>query len=130
MSNVENLVRPFLPGGVFPAGRTTKPEEKIVEDTVMEWGNSGSSVFQLSASNQNDVEAESNPKEERRKFDVARIKNKDDANQYVDVEVMTEYQGRNQIDKKRTRIGFSRIQPADNIEIIKRDQVRTTKDPA
>lgn len=64
--------------------------------------------------------------ETERKFDTVRVFNKDDREQYVDTEVMTEYQMRNKLSKERFVIRYGKTQPSDNTEIIKKGTVRTS----
>lgn len=126
MSNIENLSRPFnLLERLRPAGKTTKPEPKNTDDVLLSFGSPGDNVFQVSASNQSDL-TDDDREEVRRKYDVVKVMNKTDPDQFVEVEVLTEYQARNRIDEKRTKVRFTKQEPAENIEIVSRDKVRTT----
>ena len=50
--------------------------------------------------------------------------NKDDREQYIDTEVMTEYNGRNKISQDRIQIRFADTKATANTEIISRGNVR------
>lgn len=128
MSNIENLSRPFnLLERLRPAGKTTKPEPKDADDVLLSFGSPGDNVFQISASNQQDINND-DKQEVRRTYDVVKVKNTEDPDQFVQVEVMTEYQARNRIDEKRTKVRFSKQEATANIDIVSRNKVRTTED--
>ena len=121
----ELISRPFDKPPVFPPRKTSKPQPKEGEDVVFTFGAAGQNVFQISASNRNEI-TDNDRKEVRRTYDTVRVKNPDDNNQHVDVEVLTEYQARNRIDDKRYKVRFTPQAESANIEILKRNQVRTT----
>lgn len=122
MSDLEYITRPsgFIPLRV--PGRLK--EKKANEDEIIiSFGSPGASIFNYQGWAMS-IESE-DEQEVRRTYDVVRVKNPDDNEQHVDVEVMTEYQARNTISSKRTTLRFADTQDADNIEILKRNQTRT-----
>lgn len=126
MSDLEYVARPSVAGmlGVRPRGPTTD-REPIVDGSVMiKFGSAGPNVF-VANGQFKIAENTGDDREIRRKYDVVRVKNPTDNEQYVDVEVMTEYQARNRISEKRTKIRFFDVEPAENIEILRRNQTRT-----
>lgn len=126
MSNLEQIVRPSQSPDIRPAPTTALLEPpKTVNNPNVVWGTSGNSIFQLRAHASGQVDNRQDY-ETSRKFDVVRVKNPDDENQYIDVEVMTEYQARNKIDDSRTKLRFDKPKAKDNIEIISRDNTRSS----
>jgi hypothetical protein len=121
----EQISRPFQNPPVWPPSKTTKKEPKDGADIVFSFGSAGQDVFQVSATSRADL-SDDNKKEVRRTYDVVKVMNKTDPDQFVELEVLTEYQARNKIDDKRTRLRFTPQEETENIEIKKRNQVRTT----
>jgi hypothetical protein len=66
--------------------------------------------------------------ETQRKYDVVRVYNPDDHEQYVDTEQMTEYQGRNKISKERIILRFADTKNTDNTKVLQKGLTR--KNPA
>lgn len=122
----EYLSRPFRENPVWPPQKTTKPQPKDADDVTFTFGSAGQNVFQISASNRNEI-TDNDRTEVRRTYDTVRVKNPDDNEQHVDVEVLTEYQARNRIDDKRYKVRFTKQEEAANIEILKRNNVRVTE---
>jgi hypothetical protein len=91
-------------------------------DTTVVWGRSGASPFEetFSLSTQSSEE-----KEVRRKFDVVRIKDPNNEDNHVDVEVLTELETRSKINNKRTTLRMEKPQASDTTEILQRNQERT-----
>ena len=127
MSELERIVRPSQDGSIRPnpvLGYQSPPVTP--EDNTITWGGSGSNIFQASAHLSQSIDPAKWPdsSETSRTFDVVRVKNPDDTTQHVDVEVMTEYQARNKIDKSRITLRYGAQQPNANIEILSRNNVR------
>jgi hypothetical protein len=126
VSDLEYLARPFNPvTQLRPPGPTTKPEPKDADSIALTFGSPGNDIFTLSAQNKGQVE-NNEQQEESRKYDKVRVKNPADHEQYVDVEVITEYQARNKIDDKRTKIFFRPPESSADVEVLSRNHVRTT----
>lgn len=125
MSDIENLSRPFSPLDIRPNNKTTKREPLTPGNTLLTWGTGAGNVFQLRAQSRGEVNNDDH-KEIRRTFDTVRVKNPSDNSQFVDVEVLTEYQARNRIDDSRVKVRFTPQEASSNIEIMRRNQVRTT----
>lgn len=123
--SIESLSRPFVNELFRPAGKTTKKETIEGGDVEFSFGSAGSNVFELRANSKGEVD-NNDHQETKRTFDVVRVKNPDDNAQHVDVEVMTEYQAKNRIDESRIKVRFTPQAAAENIEILRRDQTRTT----
>jgi hypothetical protein len=96
---------------------------KVPSNEPITWGNATASVFQLQASSQAEVPP-AKFEESQRKYDVVRVYNPDDREQFVDTEQMTEYQGRNSIGKERTTIRFSGNSNTENTEVIQKGIIR------
>ena len=101
----------------------SKPQPAEKDNTVV-WGSAGRSVFQLRAAS-NVTLANAKWPETDRKYDVVRVFNKDDRDQYIDTEVMTEYNGRNKISQDRIQIRFADNKNTANSEVISRGNTRT-----
>ncbi len=126
MSNLEQIVRPSQSPDIRPAPTTALLESpKITANPIVTWGTPGDSIFQLRAHESGETNNETK-EETKRKFDVVRVKNPDDHDQYVDVEVMTEYQARNKISESRTKLRFGQPKSSQHVEVISRDNTRTT----
>lgn len=124
MSNLEQIVRPSQSPDIRPAATLALlVPPKVVNNPTIVWGSAGNSIFDLKAHSQGEYN-EPDTVEEKRTFDVVRIKNPDDPDQHVDVEVMTAYQARNRIDDSRTKFEFEHPKASDNVEIISRDNTR------
>lgn len=126
MPNLEQVVRPSETGEVRPGYISSNRAAPIVPDeNEVVWGSAGNDVFALQANLKSEVKT-GDEEEIERKVDTVRIKSKDDPSVYVDVEVMTEYQARNRIDKSRTTLRFQPPEGDANSEVIKRGEVRKT----
>lgn len=110
-------IRPGVPTQIFVAPKAVVLQPKV-------WGNSGNSIFDLQAHTQQEL-PQPTFEETKRKYDVVRVMNPDDKSQFVDTEQMTEYQGRNQIDKSRTTLRFAGNQNTENTKIISKNNIRT-----
>jgi hypothetical protein len=126
MPNLEQVVRPAQTLVFRPIASQKGSTPIFPDDVVLLWGDSGNNVFQLSQNVKQSVNNDRSDKEESRTFDVVRIKNTEDDSQFLDVEVLTGYQARNQIDKTRTKLLFSPPQGGGNVEILKRNQTRNS----
>ena len=124
MPSLEQVVRPSQSQDVRPGfasiGRTVPA---VPDPNEIVFGGPGNDVFALQANSKSEINNQTE-EETSRTFDTVRIKSKDDPSVYVDVEVMTEYQSRNVIDKSRTQLRFESPQADANSEIIKRGQTR------
>lgn len=120
------LSRPFLPLDIRPLKRGTKPEPLDEGNAILEWGSAGSDVFQLQASNQNEIKNEDSTEVERT-YDIVRVKNPDDPEQNLDVEVATEFALRTKISESRFKVRYTPQEASENVEIIARNQKRTTE---
>lgn len=114
---LEKVVRPNQRPDLrpqYPLGLQTSVVLDAAEAIV--WGSSGDRIFSISVH----FSASIPPvyEEQSRTYDVVRVKNKDDKEQYVDVEVMTKYVGINQIDQSRTKISLDRVQSSSNVEVL------------
>jgi hypothetical protein len=79
-------------------------------------------VFDLQA--QSKAEVPPAKFEAERKYDVVRVYNPDDRDQFVDTEQMTEYQGRNKLSDERFVLRFAKPQNTANTEVISRGNTR------
>jgi hypothetical protein len=122
--NLEHVVRPLQSINIRPAGRNTSEPVVAPDDVVLLFGGSGSDVFTLNQTVKDQVNNKRDDVEIQRTFDVVRIKNPDDDEQHVDVEVMTGLKARSQIDKGRTQLRFSKPESSGNIEVLRRNQTR------
>jgi hypothetical protein len=129
MSDLTSVVRPNETPDIRPALgnqlRTAAPITAPVDDGSVTWGGSGNSAFQLRAN----AKSELPPilEEQSRKYDKVKVKNPDDPEQYVETEVMTEYQARNKIDKSRFILRFGETKASDNVEIISKGNIRKSE---
>lgn len=127
MTTLEKLIRPAQTGDIrptyfaVPRGTVKNPDENTIT-----WGGSGDNVFQLRAHVKQDVKNDLKGDETQRKYDTLEISNPDDPDQKIEVEALTEYQARNRIDKSRIILRYSEQQPAANIKVLKRGQIRKT----
>lgn len=125
---LENLVRPnestnYRPPPTNPFASSNPNDSRKFENAKLSWGGAGDGLFTwqnpgfgLTDDTKND--------ETLRKYDVVRVKNKDDPDQYVDTETMTEYQARNAISKQRITLRFAPPEASENTEIISRGNSR------
>lgn len=128
-SPLELLVRPNATGIVRPNARnaqSTRSDDGTKNDNVViEFGGSGDSIFAVAYPDY-EWKVEDEKGETERTYDTVRVKNKDDPDQYVDTEVMTEWKGRNKIDGSRTTLRFGAPQGDANNEILSRGNKRTS----
>lgn len=126
-NHLEHVVRPSQ----APQIRPGQPSQllatpKVPENEPQVWGSSGDSVFDLQAHAQQELPE---PKyEAARTYDVVRVYNPDDRSQFVDTEQMTEYQGRNKIDKSRFVLRFAKNENTENTEVRSRNNIRKQAD--
>lgn len=116
----------MAPIGASQKSRKRKEDE---ESTIHIMGGNAT-VFPLNksfSSNSTWVYNKRKHKEVKRTFDVARIKNPDDPNQHVDVEVINRLKiARDKSNKKTYQVDYPKIEPSDNVEILQRNQNRST----
>jgi hypothetical protein len=111
-------IRPGVPSQIFAT-------PKIPQNTPITWGSAGDSIFDLKAHASSTVQPASWP-ETSRKYDVVRVYNPDDREQFIDTEQMTEYQARNKISGDRFTMKFATNTNTENTEVISRGNTRTS----
>ena len=122
--HLEFVVRPSQSPAIRPGVPTQiLKTPKVPKNEPIQWGNSGQSVFDLHAHNQQETPKPEYP-ETQRKYDVVRVYNPDDHDQYVDTEQMTEYQGRNKISGDRIVLRFADTQNTANAKVQQRGLIR------
>jgi hypothetical protein len=125
-NSLEQIVRPSQAPTIRPGPAVQiQSTPKVVENEPIVWGSAGDSVFQLRASASDKVD--NKWPEDQRTYDVVRVYNKDDREQYIDTEVMTEYQGRNKISQDRIQLRFAATKESANVEVISTGNKRTNK---
>lgn len=100
--------------------RTTITQD---ESFTKVWGKPGANPFQLTATASFNMEE---TQEIERKFDVVRVKDPDNEDNHIDVEVLTKLTTQSTISKQRTSISLERTQTSSSTEILQRDQTRTS----
>lgn len=126
--HIEYVVRPNQSPSIRPGSPSQiLAPSKLIENEPQVWGSSGDSVFDLRAHTQQELPQPEFP-ETKRKYDVVRVYNPDDREQFVDTEVMTEYQGRNTISKDRIVLRFAKTQNTANTEVKQRGITRANPD--
>lgn len=126
-SGMVGIVRSFGYPDIRPIPTYVRKEKATPnedEDTVT-WGGAGNDIFALQATVKAEVPKPTS-EEISRKYDVVRIENPNDSEQYVEAEVMTEYNARNTISKERTTLRFAKPEPSANVKILSRDNQRTS----
>lgn len=129
-SPLELLIRPNQTGSIRPnywnGFQSATPADATKNDNVViSFGGSGDSIFTVD-NPLGGFKAEDEKNETDRTYDVARIKNPDDPDQYVDTEVMTEWKGKNKIDGSRTTLRFAAPSSDANVEILSRGNKRSS----
>ena len=96
-----------------------------VEDvaTTVVWGRAGANPFAETFVQSLESTEE---REIRRTFDVVRVKDPDNEDNHVDVEVLTEWEGRTKIGNKRIKMVLEKPRSSDNVEILQRGQTRSS----
>lgn len=126
-NHLEYVVRPSQTKGIRPGTRTQLFEPpKVPDNDPITWGSGGDSVFDLQAHAQ--WEAPEPKFEAQRTYDVVRVFNPDDRDQFVDTEQMTEYQARQKIDKSRFTLRFQGNQDTTNTKVISKNNIRRQPD--
>lgn len=126
-NHLEYVVRPSQSPQIRPGSRTQLLEApKIVQNNPQVWGSSGNSVFQLHAHTQQELPQPMN--EKQRTYDIVRVYNPDDHEQFVDTEQMTEYQGRNKISNDRITLRFANNANTEHTKVIAKNQKRKQDD--
>jgi hypothetical protein len=98
------------------------------DEAVITWGQSGDSIFNKDAVHYGALMInppdDDDKTETKRTYDVVRIENPDDSDQFIETEVMTAFEARTKIDPTRTQIAPDRIklrfgptQPSANVTI-------------
>jgi hypothetical protein len=117
--SLEHIVRPVVVESLRPAPQNgLRTPNSDTEEAILEWGRSGDSIFTISASAHQEAQ---NPDhtEVSRKVDVVRVKNPDDEEQFVDVEVMREYRGINKATGEKFNLAFDNVPTGPQVEVIK-----------
>lgn len=92
-------------------------------ETTVVWGRAGASPFQENFATSLEAQEE---REVRRKFDVIRVKDPDNEENHVDLEVMTEWEARTKIGNKRVVMRLEKPTSSANVEILERNKERTS----
>jgi hypothetical protein len=122
-NHLEHVVRPSQRPDIRPGTPSQIFEPlKVPTNEPITWGNGGDSVFDLQAQASSEVPE---PKwESQRSYDVVRVYNPDDRDQFVDTEQMTEYQARNKMSKERFTMRFATNRNTENTEVISSGNIR------
>lgn len=121
----EVLVRPAETPDIRP-GVPAKAKTQKPADGVVTWGKSGGNVFFL-ANTASGFTVKDDVEEVKRKYDKVRVKNPDDPDQHVDVEVLTEYQARNRINKSRYTLRFESPENTATTQVLSRGNTRNAR---
>jgi hypothetical protein len=126
--HLEFVARPFGKSNIRPGTPTQIFQQpKVPQNEPITWGNAGQSVFDLHAHNQQETPKPEWP-ETQRKYDVVRVYNPDDHEQYIDTEQMSEYQGRNKISDERIVLRFAKTQNTEHTKVMQRGLTRKNPD--
>ena len=112
MPDLSRVVRSNESANIRPISTLKALPGPAEDDAVMTWGQSGDSIFNKDAIHYGAkiIPPDDDDKTEtKRTYDVVRVQNPDDENQYVETEVMTEFEARTKIDPTRTQIAQDRI---------------------
>lgn len=122
-NHLEQVVRPSQSPQIRPGTATQLLETpKVPENEPQVWGSSGTSVFDLQASAQQELPE---PKfEAQRTYDVVKVYDPNDRDTFLETEQMTEYQGRNKISADRFVLRFAKPENTENTEVTSRNNVR------
>jgi hypothetical protein len=123
-ASLERIIRPAQTAGIRPSSfavARTAPASN--QSATLTWGGSGATVFELKASIQLQVQ-EIQGTELQRTYDVVKVKNPDDDTQFIQTEVLTNYQARNTINGGRINIDYQRQQDSQDIEIVSTGNIR------
>jgi hypothetical protein len=126
--HLEYIVRPSQSPSIRPGhpSQILAPS-KIPENNPKVWGGSGDSIFDLTAHAKQEVPKPNWPETDR-KYDVVRVYNPDDHEQFIDTEQMTEYQGRNTISKERIVLRFAKTKDTADTKVMQRNLSRKNPD--
>lgn len=122
--SLEVIVRPFVNPDTRPKARAPKP---VVDERITEIAGRRGSFIQLSHSESTSWNT-SNQTEVKRTFDVVRVKNPDDDQQHVDVEVTTKLRVRN-ADNSQSTLRLAKPTATENTEILEEDRERDSNIP-
>ena len=126
MSKLEQIVRPSQSPTIRPSRPISQYVPPAVEDeNTISWGSAGNSIFTIRAHVAQTVNNNRND-ETQRTYDTVRVTNEDDPSQYIDTEVMTEYQARNKIDDSRIVLRFAKTKPSANVQVLSSGNVRNS----
>ena len=127
--SLEGVVRPFLPPVTRPADKAATVPPVPAEDVdrnLFSFSGSGQ-VINLAHSARSNA-SRSGSRETERTFDVMRVKNPEDPQQYVDVEVVTALKSLDWTDVPQT-LRLAKPPETDNVERLEEDVKRTTVPP-
>jgi len=129
---MENVVRPFATNWVNPpvVGRKNNAGNPDEIEMTIEFG--GANTVETSYNNTSTIQSvrRTENTEHRRKFDKVRVKNQDDPETYIDVEVtkaiaQSAAKGANINAPSQNVIKLIEQEEDDHIEILERDQIKT-----
>lgn len=100
------------------------PSSTGEDDSTIVWGKAGASPFQLQANSA--LEEITERTEVQRTYDVVRVKDPDNEDNHIDVEVMTSYTSVDKNGGSRLKINLDRTRESQNVEILERDKTRTS----
>jgi hypothetical protein len=127
-NHLEYVVRPSQAPQIRPGTPTQLlATPKTPENEPITWGSEGDSVFDLTASES--IELPKAEWEKERTYDVVRVYNHDDHEQFVDTEQMTYWTSRNKIDKSRFTMRLDNNFNGPDTEVISKDNKRTSTLP-
>lgn len=126
--SLEQIVRPGQTATVTPpyAVAAFRKAPATPDPTIFVFGKGDNDAFLSQGVKFSPYTNKSDENEEiKRKYDTIRIKSKDDPDTYIDTEVMTEWQARNQFLKSHITLRFFEPESGPNVEVIRRGQWRT-----
>lgn len=94
-------------------------------DTTVVWGKPGASPFEEYQTTQLEFKEEERT-ETKRTYDVVRVKDPDNEDNHVDMEVMTSYTSVSKNGASRVKINLDRVKPSQDVEILSRDNTRSS----
>jgi hypothetical protein len=117
---MEQIVRPSAAAPIRPAYPTALLASITPDENAKTWGSSGNSIFDLKAHFESTVKPATWPEEDRM-FDEVKVSSKEDSSTSITVEAMTQFKAK---DPKTGK--FAPVQASDNVEIVSRNNTRTS----
>jgi hypothetical protein len=123
---LETVVRPVVVPNIRPPAAQSAPGADAPDKGIAKINGSNGRFLDLTYSWSATL-SQSNPREQKRRVDTFRIYQKDNRDNYVDVEIANKLW---MDEGKRTikRYKFKRGEEADNIELLDTDQMKTNPD--